>query len=596
MLAPDTRMVLLEQLRPPVGYSMDAAVATTFTLDLSAALIPPLAFASFGLSGTPDPVAALEAVRACADRVDIFCQAGQMAVPGQPSDLMAFLEPMVHEVRRPRPGHLFHPKVWLLRYRAPGEPDRYRLLCLTRNLTHDHSWDVAVRLDGVIGGGPKAANRPLAELVRALPGLAVTPLPADRLGRIARLAADARLVVWELPNDVIEISFHTYGIRGVRPSADFSGYHHLVIAPFLTDDGLAIVTPGSPGIAVVSRAEELDRLAPGTISGITSYVISSIAGLDEDGTGNDLDGQQILTGLHAKLYVTERNRRAHVFIGSANATCAAFTGNVEFLVELAGGATKLGRATFLGPEAPFHGLLEEYGTGGGAEPDPLDDGRRKLEDLLRNVAAVPHTVLVKDSSTAAYMLVVITEQALQIPDGFKLTMELLTRPGDAQSICAGPANASFGPVPLPDVTPFLVVRAISPDGLHGGTVIRGLLRNDPAGRLNEVLARQVDTPEKFLRFLALLLGLGNPYLLAMLAGGGRSAGGYGYANADAPPGIFELILRALADRPEALADLDRLVRRLRTTESGRHVLPDGFEALWQVVADARRRLGKVSPA
>ena len=60
MLAPEIRVALLEQLRPPVGYTLDAAVATTFTLDLSAALIPPLAFAAFSMSSTPDPVAALE--------------------------------------------------------------------------------------------------------------------------------------------------------------------------------------------------------------------------------------------------------------------------------------------------------------------------------------------------------------------------------------------------------------------------------------------------------------------------------------------------------------------------------------------------------
>ena len=34
--------------------------------------------------------------------------------------------------------------------------------------------------------------------------------------------------------------------------------------------------------------------------------------------------------------------------------------------------------TFLNPEAPFRGLLEEYSTGGGAEPEPLDEARRKL--------------------------------------------------------------------------------------------------------------------------------------------------------------------------------------------------------------------------
>src|SRR5947207_15373245 len=116
MLAPDARAVLLQQLRAPVGYRLDAAVATTFTLDLAAALVPPLAFATFELNNTPDPIAVMEAVRACTERVDLFCQAGQITVPGQASDLMAFLEPMVHEVRRPRPGHLFHPKLWLLRY------------------------------------------------------------------------------------------------------------------------------------------------------------------------------------------------------------------------------------------------------------------------------------------------------------------------------------------------------------------------------------------------------------------------------------------------------------------------------------------------
>ena len=594
MLPPDARVILLDQLRPPAGYMMDAAVATTFTLDLSAALIPPLAFASFELSGTPDPVAALEAVRSCTDRLDIFCQAGQITVPNQASDLMAFLEPMVHEVRRPRPGHLFHPKLWLLRYRAANEPNRYRLLCLTRNLTHDHAWDVALRLDGIISGGPKAANRPLGDLIRALPGFAITPLADERRDRIVGLAREARRIDWERPEDVNQIVFHAFGIRGLPHGADFSGYRHLAITPFLSDEGLAVVAPTSQELSVVSRTEELDRLTPDTVSGISSYVVSSIAGLGEDSTGADLAGEQILTGLHAKLYIAERNRQAHVFVGSANATRAAFVGNVEFLVELIGGASRLGVATFLGPDAPFRSLLEEYRTEGGADPDPVDEARRKLEDLLRDIAAVPHTVTVSSAPAAGYLLTVTTAQILPIQDGFKVTMELLTRPGDAHNLVAEPTHARYGPVPLADITPFLVVRATSPEGLLGGTVIRGLLRNDPAGRLDEILARQVDTPEKFLRFLMLLLGLGNPHLLAMLAGDGGAS--LGYANFGAAPGVFELILRALADQPEALTDLDRLVQRLQASESGRQVLPDGFEALWNVVADARRQLGEADPA
>jgi len=116
MLSPNSRAVLLEQLRPPSGCMFDEAVATTFTLDLSATLIPALAFSSFSYSGSaPDPIAVLESLRRATGRFDVFCQAGNIAVPQQAADLMAFLEPVVHEVRRPR-GGLFHPKVWFVRY------------------------------------------------------------------------------------------------------------------------------------------------------------------------------------------------------------------------------------------------------------------------------------------------------------------------------------------------------------------------------------------------------------------------------------------------------------------------------------------------
>ena len=594
MLAPDARAVLLDELHPPLGYQLDAAVATTFTLDLAAALVPPLAFASFQMRSTPDPVAALEAVRACAGRVDVFCQAGQISVPAQASDLMAFLEPMVHEVRRPRPGHLFHPKIWALRYISEDDTPQYRLLCLTRNLTQDNSWDAVLRLDGRQYGGPKATNRPLAELVRALPGLAVRqPLPAERTERILQLAEDLRRVEWEHPTDVNNVAFHVFGIAGTRPTPDFNGYRHLVVSPFVNDRGLDVVAPAaSPDVAVVSRVEDLERLAPDTVESIQPYVISAIAGLDDDSAdGAGLAATQgVLNGLHAKLYVAERNRRAHVFIGSANATDAAFSGNVEILVELVGGASRLGVETFLGPDAPFRSLLEEYDAAGGAPEDPADEALRTLEDILRDLAAIPHTVTVT-AAESSYHLHATTSRPLPIPDGYTVTVELLTRFGDAHHAAGGsPLDATYGNVPLPDITPFLAVRATSADGLLRGTVIRAELVNDPHGRLDEVLARQVDAPEKFLRFLTLLLGLGNPHLLAALAGTGD--GSHGAARIAPGPGVFELVLRALADHPDAVADVDQLVQRLTCTQQGRAVLPTGFDSLWPVVMKAYRRLTK----
>ena len=81
MLAPDARAVLLDLLRPPADHRLSAGVATTFTLDFTAALVAPLAFAVFEARSSTDPVAILEAVRSCSERLDVFCQAGQITVP-----------------------------------------------------------------------------------------------------------------------------------------------------------------------------------------------------------------------------------------------------------------------------------------------------------------------------------------------------------------------------------------------------------------------------------------------------------------------------------------------------------------------------------
>jgi hypothetical protein len=48
------------------------------------------------------------------------------------------------------------------------------------------------------------------------------------------------------------------------------------------------------------------------------------------------DENETLRGLHAKLYVADAGWDARLWTGSANATHAAFSGNIEFMVELAG--------------------------------------------------------------------------------------------------------------------------------------------------------------------------------------------------------------------------------------------------------------------
>lgn len=567
---------------------LDVAIATTFTLDLEAALVAPLAFAAFDAAGPGDPIAALEAIRSVADRLTVFCQAGETRVPQAASDLFAFLEPVVHEVRRPRAGHLFHPKVWLLRYRGDDEAEAIRLLVPTRNLTNDASWDAVLRLDGAPEGGPLASNRPLADLVRWCTANAVRGLDDARLLAIESLAESVRRTRWEFPDGVNDIEFHVFGVAG-KHLPDFSGRRHLVISPFVNAAGLDIVAPGDHAI-VVSRPEQLELLPSKTVQDLDCRWITSID-LDHDDISASPLGE-----LHAKVVVVERAKRAHLFIGSANATGAAFGGNIEILVELAGGTAALGIDTVL---SDLGKVLEPCEIMGGHEPSEADELRRVLDDLMRDAALASLEIEASEEEGGTWHLEITSVEPI-LPSGFvgRGTLELLSRPGFAMSVPIGTRLSDhFSHIPLADLTPFLVLRVElegATQSVTDATVVRALLVNDPAGRLDAVIARQVDSPTKFLRFLFLLLGLsggGAPPWFQATFGNPDDADGH-TARSFIELGVFEALTRALATNRGALDDLGRLVERLRTTPEGRETLPDGFDDLWDAVTAAQGSLAK----
>ena len=214
MLEPQTRAALTDILHPPSGFSLSHAVATTFTLDLDTALTIPLSFAAHRVTADEDPIGIIDAVRRAAEKVDIFAQTGQVSIEVPPSALVAFLEPMVHPVEVKR--GIFHPKIWFLEYER-GEERAYRFVCASRNLAADQSWDVVISLDGAPASprertAARKVNAPLARLLRALPGLTVSPLPQQRRARIEALASSIRDVVWNPPSDMHDLQFHVWGV------------------------------------------------------------------------------------------------------------------------------------------------------------------------------------------------------------------------------------------------------------------------------------------------------------------------------------------------------------------------------------------------
>ena len=83
---------------------------------------------------------------------------------------------------------------------------------------------------------------------------------------------------------------------------------------------------------------------------------------------SERDPGQPLVGLHAKVFAFEKGSRARVFLGSANATGAAFTRNLEILVELIGSSGKLGIDALCGGTEDEPGLRALFARYSAREP------------------------------------------------------------------------------------------------------------------------------------------------------------------------------------------------------------------------------------
>lgn len=595
MLEPQSRATFTELLKPPTGFELVHAVGTTFTLDLASALAVPLSFASHRLASQGDTLGVLDAIRRASEHIDVFAQAGEISM-GARSDLVAFLEPMVHPVAL-RQG-LFHPKVWFLEYRA-GDRTAFRFLCASRNLTADRSWDIVVKLDGAPASESDAPqtreiNQPLVDLLRRLPTLAVHPLEAARRARIDALTDRWATVAWERPAPMRSVAFHVFGV-GRDETPDLHGKRALIVSPFLSDDGLRMLRSRvRTDTHVLSRAESLERLLPSSLDAkLTSYVLDEAAIYSDeeagDGDRSFVPPGERLVGLHAKAVVVDRLDGAHVLLGSANATDAGWRRNVEVMVEFVGPVKQVG------VQATLDALGEvrsEYRPQGGNEPDDNEVAARKLESFVRGLASSRFSMRMLPDSPYALRVWAeesVAEKIAQHADTYSVRWHLLTRPDLGNSaVGSGESEGIVLPgIPLADITPFIVLAARDSLGNERKTVVLARLYDDVDSRRDAVIARQLTDHAAFVRLLTLLLELSGGTIPTGTGSGG--AGFFGAADSATGTGLFESLVRAVGEGHRGLSDARRIIDYLREHDEG-SVLPDGFDELWAEVWSAHLEL------
>lgn len=612
MLHPQERTLFMDSLRPPRGFNLDWAIGSTYSLDLEALLSAPLAFTYFDWEDqegrpTSDPVALLKSLREYAPRISVFHQAGQVCAPAKGNSLFAFLEGCLHPVLMDKGS--FHPKLWALRFVQPdGGEVRYRVLCLSRNLTFDRCWDTGVILEGKLLSERKkaiAANHPLGRFFEGLASLGQRSLSDVVRKRLERAADELRRVDFELPDGFEDLKFWSqFPEEPIKPT-EFAGERLLVMSPFLSESTLSDLAREGEQHVLISRVDELQKVAPKTLKRFSAvYSLSPSACAMDAGEEREGAGAPDLRGLHAKLYIVHDGWNARVLTGSANATKAAFSDNVEFLVELVGKKSKVGIDALLGEDEAKEGslfaMLEKFTPGVAAEKgDPIEEELDEALEATRRAVAralFAATVVGGSADTSACNIELKLLSRLSLPQGVRVAVRPISLLEPRALVLPDREGGlvTFAGVAVESATAFFAFQAEAQRQGRSRTIQFVLdlpLEGLPSDRKERILRSIVSDKSSFARLISLILDEEDP------AAGGLPASTSERAGATRGDGafasgqqVFELLLRTLAEAPERLDEVASVVGDLGGAEKAARVLPEGFDKVWKPILAAREKL------
>lgn len=599
-------------LIPPTGYRLAKAVAATYSLDLNTLLSIPVAmFFSQTLEGNfeAERVQLLEAIQRCPDVLRIYHQSGKIQVPRKHNRLYGLLEPCVVGILPKNAYTSFHPKVWVLRYEQDNQPTKYRVIVLSRNLTYDRSWDIAAHLDGDVTDEPQDKTLPLVSFVKYL--VSRQGFDGDR-----KFISELRNVDFQTPAGFNgNFFFHPIGVENhPNPIKTNTGSRAICISPFVHDEAIRTLRANVSGeLLLFGCRETLRTLDPQTLSDVRSFCISDlIVNGESHEEGEDGDGDQSEQNLHAKLFVFQRDTNHTIwFLGSANATQAAFDRNIEFLLELRGS----GAAIQL--ERLKEELLGEDEKGGIFQPyspaiEALDDSEvKKLEEQLR----------VLEFNLLRFMEIQRAEVTLS-ENQANYDLHLVLQPGPGNwgdlSVMVAPFNSDgIAPKELsPEGATALIFENINESNLsrflrfeiwQGSERLRAFLMKVeidglPESRVSRILRSIINSRDRFFEYLRFLLADDlQKEAIGSESDDDNQSDGDGESSViwDLSTPIFEQLLLTASRSPQRLKAIDDVIEQLRKEDgeqSDSNIVPHEFLEFWdafkQIVPQPKRRTRK----
>jgi hypothetical protein len=573
-------------LTPPEGYTVEFAVGTTYSLDLEALVgVPMSMFLSEEMESSflENPIAVLEGLRRSADKFVLFCEAGQIKVPQNSNFVFSLLETSVHEVAIENEKS-FHPKVWLVKFRNEDDEVLYRLIVLTRNLTFDRSWDMAIALDGKMNRKKTLKNRPVADFIEFLAAYTEDKSQKDK---IKAMIAELDYVHFKTNDKHFkDFDFFPLGIKGhsINKTNLFNKYHSLlVISPFINEKLIADLNDQAHTNAartLITRKRELPRLNEKLLGEMDVYtlkdfVVDGEENLSEDGEAVEEYHRQ---DIHAKMYARTKYSDHEFYIGSANCTHHAFHGNIEFLLKL--DYKKRGfRINDLlkdlfgedDSDNPFE-KIEELPEIEETESDITEKLQQAIKQLCR---ANPTGEIIE--SDIGYELELKFDL---VPDTAEFTVTPLLSNKETSLTTVMIIND----LSLSELGEFYIVKARKEE-TEVRRVVKINTENIPEERDTDIYKRIIKDKQTFLKYVAFLLS-DNALMAALEQADVKKGSGQWDAASFSMPVLYETMLKATAASPEKLKDIESIMKMIQDDK----IIPEDFYQLYHTFSKAAKKV------
>ena len=571
-------------LLPPVGFTLVRAVGTIYSLDLETLMSVCIVLGiqeSTDSSLTKNPFAILKSLQGLSEKLLIFCEAGQIAqMAPEKSPLMLMLDKMIVPVKlksiKGKDIPSFHPKTWTLQYEDANGNQHFRFIVLSRNLTFDRSWDVAVSLDGKMTGGRHRSSYPIVDFLEYLKynPLEGVSLKTEKRRILNALIQDLPFVKFSLEDKrFLDFEIIPLGIGTVDIDKDplmTNSFHDMfIMSPFVSSgvlqsfDNRKILKINNRHL--ITRTTELHKIA-GKLNNFKVFTIKDAVVEGEEIVSDNETSNVQQQDIHAKIYLMTKDSSSTLYLGSMNASDNGLHRNIEMLLKLSAYRYYLNieqiEADLFGPDEKWN-PFEEIDLNDVDSKEPEQNEKDALERMIKMICRLRAKAVVE-----------------QTGDSYKITITIACPREGFPDAEIAPAR-TVRTQPLAEKMVFEDLSALELTELYRITA-KGKTENItrmiliptemPLNRDDMVVRSILKDKRAFVDYLAFILG--DDYVLSALEMENTTSDRDNDHRSEEVglPAIYEKMIKVAYSEPERLKEIRHIMDRIADCD----VIPDEF--------------------